>query len=77
MAKQNKITISFSREYRDVYDILKSKGNASRYICELIRGAEQHGSLEAKIEKVVGRMLGQNSDVKHDDLKKAVDSFDF
>jgi len=75
MPKQNKITISFSKEYRDVYDLLKNKSNSSRYICELVRGAEQPGSLDAKIEKIVGRMLCQNSD--NNDLKKAVDSFDF
>ena len=77
MASQRKITISFSKEYRDIYDLLKNKSNASRYVCELVRESLQHSSLEAKIEKVVNRMLGQNSDVKEDDLKKAVGSFDF
>lgn len=73
--KQLKITISFSKEYRDVYDLLKAKGNASRYICELVRESLQPGSLEAKIENAVGRILRQAPD--NSDLKKAVDSFDF
>lgn len=77
MARQNKITISFSKEYRDVYDLLKSKGNASRFVCELVRESMGKGDIEAKIENVVARMLGQKPEVKHDDLRKAVDSFDF
>jgi hypothetical protein len=77
MARQNKITISFSREYWDAYDFLKNKGNASRYIWELVRESKQHGSLEARIEKVVSKMLCQNSETNKDDLKKAVDNFDF
>lgn len=78
MSKQNKITISFSKEYRDVYDLLKSKGNASRYICDLVRDSMGKGDIEARIESVVARMLRcQNPDSKEDDLRKAVDSFDF
>lgn len=75
--KQPKITISFSKEYRDVYELLKNKSSISRYICELVRESMKGDGLDVRIEKIVGRMLSQNSDVKKDDLHKAVDNFDF
>jgi hypothetical protein len=75
--KQYKITISFSCEYQDVYVLLKSKPNVSRYICELVRDQAKGDGLESRIEKIVSRMLCQNSDTNKDDLKKAVNSFDF
>lgn len=77
MARQNKITISFSKEFRDVYELLKNKSSVSRYICELVREQMKGDGLESRIEKVVSRMLGQKQEVNKDDLKKAVDNFDF
>lgn len=75
--KQPKITISFSKEYWDVYELLKNKSSISRYICGLVRESMKGDGLDVRIEKIVGRMLSQNSDVKKDDLHKAVDNFDF
>lgn len=74
MAKQKKITISFSQEYMDVYDFLKVQKNASRYVCKAIR-EKIDGNVN--VDNVVARMLGQKPEVGKDDLKKAVDSFEF
>jgi len=76
MGKQHKITISFGKEYDDVYALLKSKGNASRFVCDLVR-EQLNGSLDSRIENVVARMMGSRVETKDDDLKRAADGFEF
>jgi hypothetical protein len=75
--KQLKISISCGKEYEDVYKFLKDKGNASRFVCELVRDHMSGDGLVAKIEKVVAKLLSGKVDVKEDDLKKAVNNFEF
>lgn len=60
MAK-NKVSISFSKEYLDIYTFLKTKHNISCYICELIRQdlgvSNEISDFESKIEAILEKLL--------------------
>lgn len=58
MAK-NKISVSFSTNNSDLYNILKDKDNSSSYICALIRTdlETSNEGLEFKIEQILNRIL--------------------
>ena len=60
MAK-NKISISFSSAYEDVYNYLKIKPNISNYICEVIREKMNNTGddldLERKIEQIINKVI--------------------
>lgn len=77
MASQNKITISFSKEYQDVYQFLNCQQNASKVVCEIIRAHKTKDNLEATVEKVLSKLLKNNLQSRDDDLKNAADNFDF
>lgn len=83
MAKQPKITISFSDQYLDVYKFLKTQPNISNYVCQNIRKYMAGDDLEAKVEHIVARILSGNSLVQKDpddadpDLAQAIEYFKF
>ncbi|MCB2290864.1 hypothetical protein LGK97_14045 [Clostridium sp. CS001] len=60
MAK-NKVSISFSKEYLDIYAFLKTKHNISSYICELIRldlgVSNEISDFESKVEAIFEKLL--------------------
>ena len=58
--KKHKISISFSKNYEDVYNFLIEKPNISQFICEIVREKmlqEQDNSLEKQVEKIVEKLL--------------------
>lgn len=74
MARQSKITISFSREYQDVYEFLCGQVNVSGYVCKVIREGMSTGVIQ---KETVGRVSSSSMEPKvEDDLKKAIDGFD-
>lgn len=79
MAAQNKITISFGKEFDDVYRFLKDKPNVSRFICEAVRDKMTGDDLEVKIEKILVRILDGRAITKRDDrdLEVAASNFEF
>lgn len=62
MAK-HKISISFSSNYEDVYNFLKSKSNISNYVCEVIQekmtDTGDDLDLERKIEEIINRVISE------------------
>ncbi len=58
MAK-NKISLSFSKKYLDLYTVLKSKENSSEYICNLIRAdlETSDGAFEFRVEQILEKIL--------------------
>ncbi|UZW12847.1 hypothetical protein OSC52_13415 [Clostridium pasteurianum] len=61
-----KISISFSEAYIEAYNWLRSKNNASNYICQLIM-AEMNKKetltpeLESKIEELINKILKESN----------------
>ena len=58
--KKRKISISFSKNYEDVYDFLIKKPNISQFICQVVRERiiqEQEDSLENQVERIVKRLI--------------------
>jgi len=58
--KNHKISISFSKNYNDVYEFLIEKPNISQFICETIREKMLKGedkSLEEQIERILDRLI--------------------
>ena len=58
--KKHKISISFSKNYEDVYNFLIEKPNISQFICEIVKEKmvqEQDNSLEKQVEKIVEKLL--------------------
>lgn len=62
--KTNKLSISFSEHYNDVYQYLKTKPNISLFVCELVRNEmnnNTHPELESKIKELVKKVLKENN----------------
>lgn len=60
--KNHKISISFSKNYNDVYEFLIEKPNISQFICETIREKMLKGedkSLEERVEKILNKMIAE------------------
>ena len=53
--KKHKISISFAKNYEDVYEFLIEKPNISQFICQVVRDKmfeNEYSSLEEKVEKI-------------------------
>lgn len=60
--KKSKISISFSKNYEDIYDFLIEKPNISQFICQVVKEKmfqEQEDSLENQVEKIVERLISE------------------
>jgi hypothetical protein len=58
--KKHKISISFAKNYEDVYQFLIEKPNISQFICEVVRDKmfeDQDSSLEKQIEQILGKLI--------------------
>lgn len=58
--KKRKISISFSKNYEDIYDFLIEKPNISQFICQVVKEKmfqEQEDTLEKQVEKIVKRLI--------------------
>lgn len=58
--KKRKISVSFSKNYEDVYEFLMKKPNISQFICEVVRDKmfeDQDSSLEKQIEQILGKLI--------------------
>jgi hypothetical protein len=81
MSQQLRITITFAKEYEDVYHALKKEDNASKFICRLIKNEiNQKDTLEKKIDEILF-LMKQNPPkkdepivlknfIEHNELKK-------
>ncbi|OAA87804.1 hypothetical protein [Clostridium ljungdahlii] len=61
-----KLSISFSKCNKDIYDYLKTKDNISNYICQLIRSKMNNKDIlnpefEGKIEEIIKKVLKENN----------------
>ena len=60
--KKRKISISFSKNYEDIYDFLIKKPNISQFICQVVEEKmfqEQEDLLEKQVEKIVERLISE------------------
>ncbi len=60
--KKHKISISFAKNYEDVYQFLIEKPNISQFVCEVVRDKMLEGkdkSLEEKVEKILNKMIAE------------------
>jgi hypothetical protein len=60
--KKHKISISFAKNYEDVYEFLIKKPNISQFICEVVREKmfeDQSNSLEEQVEKILNGLLAE------------------
>lgn len=58
--KKRKISISFAKNYEDVYEFLVKKPNISQFICEVVRDKmfeDQDSLLEIQIEEILGKLI--------------------
>lgn len=62
MGKIKVKSISFTEEYLKEYDFIQKMGNASRYICELIR-KDRVGIKENNQVQIVNNVLSSNNDL--------------
>ena len=85
--RQMRLTISFSRDNEDLYDLLKAIPNRSDYVCRVLRNAQRK---DLNIEEVLKQVIDYCSAGKASPLansrnekdftgllKSAADSFDF
>lgn len=60
--KKHKISISFAKNYEDVYQFLIEKPNISQFICEVVRDKMIEGkdkSLEEQVEKILNKLIAE------------------
>lgn len=60
--KKRKISVSFSKNYQDVYEFLIKKPNISQFICEVIKERmleEQNNSLEKQVEQILDKLIAE------------------
>jgi hypothetical protein len=60
--KKRKISVSFSKNYEDVYEFLMKKPNISQFICEVVRDKMLEGedkSLEEQVEKFLDKLIAE------------------
>ena len=60
--KKHKISISFAKNYEDVYEFLIEKPNISQFICEVVRDKMFEGkdkSLEEQVEKILNKLIAE------------------
>lgn len=60
--KKHKISISFAKNYEDVYQFLIEKPNISQFICEVVRDKMLEGkdkSLEEQVEKILNKLIAE------------------
>ena len=60
--KKRKISISFSKNYEDIYDFLIEKPNISQFICQVVKEKmfqEQEDTLEKQVERIVERLISE------------------
>lgn len=58
--KKRKISISFAKNYEDVYEFLVKKPNISQFICEVVRDKmfeDQDSLLEIQIEEILCKLI--------------------
>ena len=60
--KKRKISVSFSKNYEDVYEFLIKKPNISQFICEVVRDKMLEGkdkSLEEQVEQILDKLIAE------------------
>ena len=60
--KKHKISVSFAKNYEDVYEFLIEKPNISQFICEVVRDKMLEGkdkSLEEQVEKILNKLISE------------------
>lgn len=58
--KKRKISISFSKNYEDIYDFLIEKPNISQFICQVVKEKmfqEQEDTLEKQVERIIEKLI--------------------
>ena len=58
--KKHKLSISFAKNYEDVYEFLIEKPNISQFICEVVREKmfeDQHSLLEKQVEQILDKLI--------------------
>lgn len=67
---KHKISISFSKEYEDLYNSLKDMPNRSNFICKILSNNfnkyDEQSDLEEIVERAVIKALAKNEGVSQD-----------
>ena len=56
--KKRKISVSFSKNYEDVYEFLMEKPNISQFICEVMLEGKNK-SLEEQVEQILDKLIAE------------------
>ena len=60
--KKRKISISFAKNYEDVYEFLMKKPNISQFICEVVKDKMleyEDKSLEEQVEQILDKLIAE------------------
>lgn len=57
--KPLRLTISFSKQYEDIFHYLNTRENTSKFVCELIQREIKNTTQEEKFEEKVYKILQQ------------------
>ena len=60
--KKRKISVSFSKNYEDVYEFLMKKPNISQFICEVVKDKMleyEDESLEEQVEQILDKLIAE------------------
>lgn len=60
--KKRKISISFAKNYEDVYEFLVKKPNISQFICEVVKDKMleyEDKSLEEQVEQILDKLIAE------------------
>ena len=74
MSEVRNKTISFTKEYRDVYDYLDSLDNASRYVCRLVKADMTGENLDDRIRRIISeyQMQPKQPEQEHTQIDDAI-----
>lgn len=77
--KKRKISVSFSKNYEDVYEFLMKKPNISQFICEVVREKmfeDQDSLLEKQIEQILCKLIEEKGFSIANTLSKSLNTVD-
>lgn len=67
---KHKISVSFSKEYDELYNALKDMPNRSNFICKILsnnfKKYDDQSNLEEIVERAVIKALSRNGDISQD-----------
>lgn len=79
MASRNRITVNFSKQYTNEYNLIMQEKNASELICKLLRkhytGDVTNKDILNRIDELFDKLNGVKVEIEDEDLDNAIDSW--